>query len=656
MDELDRFRTSVFDFLKEDRPFELGEEVRADEAQDAGGDADAEIEHQYIRPKNQFKGQKYGVGLSIMKKMGYIEGQGLGPNGQGIKEPIEIQVRKPGTGIGASLLGISKDKNEEYDDEEESSDEEYYKDVPKKSFYQIIKELEENDIEVPQSLKDLSDSHSSKRPIGSSKEANVDLLNQLNNINTQVLDIKANLKVLEFNESQEQALLGELSQELDSIKALEDALKVVDISHHESPLDALSNYRTVLHDVSIDNPEVQRLVVLAMQPLVIKLFQDWDPWDLTDFKLLDELIQWKPLISPITSMEGLDYYHSLISSNWLQIVRLAFEEWDTNVPTFAISIIVDWEEVLPREVITNIMEYTILPKLLQSIESWTGLEDGPNIWIFEWIPYLTSTFKDRIINAFTDRYDSLLQESTDGLVGMACYKELCGSDTTFENTMDLRVLPKLVTLGMNWNFQFNRAEINSSIIGKLKQWKPWFQEGVYVKLIQLCICNSWLRSLFHSLNQKDANYSTISHCIKLWYESLSELANVQQQFIKGFDMINKFIETGQLNPVHNPRDKSQYLREICSKEEDKNSRGIPTHKLQVSFKDCVDDYCSEHGLIMTPVTGQASNISEKNMFKITTGKAKGLTCYIEHDVLFVKTPSQDREYTPISLNRVVDLL
>jgi hypothetical protein len=43
--------------------------------------------------------KQYGKGFNMLKKMGFKTGTGLGPNGEGITAPIEISMRRPGTGL-----------------------------------------------------------------------------------------------------------------------------------------------------------------------------------------------------------------------------------------------------------------------------------------------------------------------------------------------------------------------------------------------------------------------------------------------------------------------------------------------------------------------------------------------------------------------------
>jgi hypothetical protein len=44
-----------------------------------------------------------GVGETLLKKMGWVEGRGLGLNGQGMKAAIEVKVKEDNSGVSGDL-------------------------------------------------------------------------------------------------------------------------------------------------------------------------------------------------------------------------------------------------------------------------------------------------------------------------------------------------------------------------------------------------------------------------------------------------------------------------------------------------------------------------------------------------------------------------
>jgi len=57
--------------------------------------------------------KQYGKGFSMLKKMGFKTGSGLGPSGEGIVAPIEINLRKRGEGLTEEELQVEPEAREE---------------------------------------------------------------------------------------------------------------------------------------------------------------------------------------------------------------------------------------------------------------------------------------------------------------------------------------------------------------------------------------------------------------------------------------------------------------------------------------------------------------------------------------------------------------
>lgn len=634
-------RLNVFDFLKENSPLVFEEETKDVTAfQSHEATAEAPTVSPYKLPTNPYKGTRYGVGLDIMKKMGYVEGQGLGIEGQGIREPIEVPVRKPGTGIGATLVG----EVGEEDEEDESSDEEYYKDTPKKSLFQVIRELEANGVSVPLELKQMSD-QLSQRPISLVKNGNAEVFAQLNELNERILEVKAASRMIEYEALEQNREMENISRDLQSMEDLRSQLSAMTIED-DSSLGVLRQYRQYLSKLNIAMTEdTQQVLVTSLKPRIVELFERWDPWDIHDTVLLDELHLWYPILTRL-QMDGLDYFQSLVGSQWHRVISSAFEDWSTDAPNWAISIVLDWEEVIPRQIIDYTIGQQIVPKLKAAIDDWSGIEDGPNLWIFEWMPYL-GRFKQTVAGALSEKYDTLLQES-DHLVGLASYREIIG-ENQFKKTLALRVLPRLVSFVINYDYGFVSADL--TIVDKLLSWKPWFDKEVFNKLIQLAVCESWLRSLYYALDSKYRSHN-LAESVEVWYHALQQLAPIRSEFIKGFDMINQLLDTGDLRPVHSSLSKSQLIAAITAKTQKTSTRGIPVHRLQVSFRECVDDYCSKNGLLCTPLKADLS--SSENVFKISRGpQDRGVVGYVNQDVLFIKSGSK---FEPTSLTSLIHMV
>lgn len=636
--------------------------------------------------RGAFKGKKYGIGAAILKNMGFVEGQGLGKHGQGIKEPIQQDVRKMGVGIGGGVDKTAKKSNNKVnvnvDEDENSSDEEFYKDVPKKSLYQIINEIENKGYTVPDEVKKISDqlAEDSHKPfITLRKEGNEnveELTLELDNLNNQLEDIAASLKLAEF---EEQELLRSQKQTEGMISSYEILSQIID-SLLETADDPSSDNLTksaklreqvkALENIDkqyITDFDIHKTIIVAIKPILKNFFNDWNPLDFSSDTVLEELILWKDSIpeDPNELYGELNYFQSLVYSLWYPKIVEALSDWTVDQPNVAITLLLDWNEVLEKSVIDFVTLNLIKPKIITAIQDWDPKghsENAPYLWIFEYLPYLETAI-DEIKQEFIAKYGSLLENwnPNDNIEGLGSLREIVGFER-FDKLIKEKLLPTLVKQLLNYHLIFE--EPNGGPISVLYQWKNFINAQAFDVLLRLTLLNSWKRELYQSLRGKDAKFSHVSFAFRKWVV-LFNLHDEESQTIKSevydvLDMINDFIDTGRLVPVHESSLSATKIITAALEQVDKpesfeaKTSGIPTHKLQVSFKEVVDNYCTDNNLFITPIKNDLS--SGHSLFKIsdnTSGK-NGLVAYIEEDVLYIR--HTNGKYEPISLDTLYNRL
>ena len=81
---------------------EVGE---ATEATEDGEQRTARHPSSYAADFGAFEAHTTGFGSRLMRRMGYVEGGGLGPEGRGISEPVSQSLRPKNLGLGATGAG-----------------------------------------------------------------------------------------------------------------------------------------------------------------------------------------------------------------------------------------------------------------------------------------------------------------------------------------------------------------------------------------------------------------------------------------------------------------------------------------------------------------------------------------------------------------------
>lgn len=629
--------------------------------------------------KNTFKGKKYGIGAALLKKMGYIEGQGLGKHGQGITQPIEQDVRKVGVGIGGGVVKSTKKAKGKIDvdlsEDDDSSDEEYYKDVSKKSLYQIIVELEDKGISVPAEIKKISDVNvqDSHKPFIMLKKAGnnnlQELTNTLDNLNNDLEESMASLKMAEYEEKELSDSANDMRSLLESYEQLSEKLDSLSEIVNNPDLQLSLKSKTLRETIStfsdfdfskIPDIEIQKTIIVAIKPIIIDLFARWDPLDFTDDFVLEELISWKEAIpSDQNELYGeLSYFQSLLYSIWYPKIVDALSEWTVDQPNVAITLLLDWNEVIDKSVVDYLTNNIVKPKIIQAIEDWNPLtptDNSPIVWIFEYVPYLKDSL-DEIKQELVNKYSLLLEHwsPADNIDGLASFRELIGYES-FKGLIKRKLVPRLVKL-LNTNISFMNQ--NFEALDILQKWVNFISHDSLEVLFRLGFFNQWKRSLYHELHHRDSNFGDISSTFEKWVMKLQVFHDyinfIQSEVYEALDMINNYLDNNKLVPIHNSSVTISKIVELATQDHtrkktvEENVQGIPSHRLQISFKEVVESYCAANNLFITPIKNDLS--SGHSLMKISAninGK-DGLVAYIEEDVLWIK--GTNGRFEPISLD------
>lgn len=641
--------------------------------------------------QNAFKGKKYGIGAKLMAKMGYVEGEGLGAHHQGILKPIETQVRKMGVGIGDSR---TEDYNEDYD---VSSDEEYYKEVPKKSLFQTIKEIESKGVTIPQWIKTVSDENSeiaNKPFIALKKETDGndidfdELRLKLNEINDQLDDFMNDEKVNEYevNELQNdlQRTDDNITQYNKLIGVLQECQSLEEDVDEVILLDLVSKIRTFS---SLSKIDVDKIIINILKPAITKIIDNWNPLNLDENEpIIETLLNWKSIIPEQKNLDfnGLSYFDSLISSLWLTKIKEEFQNWSTAQPNLAITLLLDWSEIIPDQVFDFFATDVIVPKLIDAINTWNYKDDKndetpPYVWIFEWSGVLRTGIAE-VEREFVSKYKGILTNwdpiNDIPVPGLNSFKEIFG-ESKFNELVNDQVLKKVIASFLNYEFRLNESDVAYEYRLMEKSCSFFHDDELVKKLWDLCFWNQWLHSIHHKLTEStDTNFADFAEYINKFYEFVKPQLNKESSsyFKKGLHLINQYLSASEITPFHQSYSVDSIYSKISKSASLKSNTkapvevsSIPSHKLTITFKDVLEKYCNEHNLFLTPLSNELISKTNTGSFNnrgylfykigFDPSGRKGKIGYIEHDVLFLKKydPNDNEEkFWPISIDELIN--
>lgn len=647
---------------------------------------------------------KYGMGAALLKKMGYIEGKGLGKNNQGIVEPIKHDARQAGRGLHVSKKNKDRkrgerntedDISEQQEEEESSEDEEgiIRFDSRKKadatpSLYEIIKEMEILGVKIPDGIKELcNDSSSSVRLIELNKEGTNDKIHQIKvdliQIQNQLTEIVSSIKQsqLKINDleslkshvqsninigSQISSLLEELQEAINSTDKLSQDERIARIKEIFIRFQALDHN---ISPASSQDINIEKLLVLSIKPIIVEIFASWDPLDISTTDTLDQIISWKeslPVMVPPSdfSSNSLSYFQSLLYSLWQPKISSVLETWPVDQPNLPITLILDWGEVLHESIINDVMVNTISQNVISAIREWKVNEkrekegvpspsSPPYVWIFEWLPFLKLTSED-IKNEFIYKYGSFMDSwnGVDPIEGLDSFKEIVG-ELQYNVFLEKKAFPKLCYFLTNPSFyRFNSTSFDKSLFQSIVSFDCHIPNLSFEKLLKLGFLANWTKYLQDTLYEVYDWYK-VSKTLKNWYLTFKPYFHkypmIQERYSASLEMVNKFMKGLTLDTI-----KVLNQHELLSITLNKQKQLVEKPRIQridVTFRDVVEDYCFEKGWLFDVAANDLS--TGKKLFQIRSGSDKSITLSLESDVIFIKN---GMKFTPVSLYSLDSML
>ena len=368
----------------------------------------------------------------MMAKMGYVQGQGLGADGQGRLNPIDTQLRPQGAGLGAvkekTKQAIEEEKRaaafrgEVVEDSEEEEKKRRKERKKKQSLggsgvstprskvkYKTARQIEEESagLQVPDVLKSIIDLSGKEVKLPAS---GILTPNKVTMIPSETEEAKLarrarrELETLadEWNTLQDlkkakaaedSQLIGEIDEEAEDISNLERIIRAVeelelskDQGEWEAMTRQLEDIETEFKD-DIDKFGLREIAVAAIHPLFRAAMLEWEPLENPTY-LLSYLERLQHILGvdseaderalalnddyPVRqSRKSTTPYETLIYTLWLPAVRTAItNKWDVQDSAPLITLFSSWRPLLPSFVLSNLVDQLLLPRLIAAVSSW----------------------------------------------------------------------------------------------------------------------------------------------------------------------------------------------------------------------------------------------------------------------------------------------
>lgn len=587
--------------------------------------------------------KKYGIGAQIMKKMGYIEGQGLGKYGQGRLEPVTTHLRPKGMGLGA-IREISK---------EDKDPEHAYKKVTFEvqklpTLFSLIDSLETAGFEVPMKIKLLSDETDQDDP-----KACWDLRLSLEDVLSKVRAINVKRKYLETELNQRKSIY---ENSMSQIKVLET------LRANEGNFETLKE-----EQVPEDSKKmVAQMMVSILNPKVVNIVNSWDikSFDETT-EMVKQLTTWKRKVDVYDESA----FDNMFVQLWFPKASAFFRnEWiSIDQPNLGVSIIDEFvsDGLVPKAAMNYFLKSVIVPILDNDIKVEWKIDPrsklkGPETWLVDWLDILPDVLIDTLMESLFNRYKDWILASWNSTEFVKCPSKEIGLNlwvdyySTPENKMQQKIEEAMVEsqlckLRHEVKFTYD-AMVQDALICQ-KFMKVMAVNGIDRSFINKAlekIIVLWLRS-FKSMDVHASGFRYLCCWTTVFFYKNMDLPSIKMGLWDACGHLNRRLNTG-LDV------QSQRIESLVKQMDDVHIEEPSPNKVPVvTIKMLVTEYCKKNNLFLIPITNRSFNEEGKILFKITADMKKGLDVYFENNIVWARLDSNSN-FEPIAIDEISTLL
>lgn len=618
----------------------------------------------------KFESHTKGIGLKLLKMMGYKEGSGLGKNKQGIVAPIEAKLRPKNMGMGFNdykeakmqvleeaapqekaavtsvAVGRSREKRWLKQKQGKKKDEIL-------SAEELLAKKQEQGIEVVQKVLDMRGPQvkvlTSLENLNAEDEAkenevpmpelqyNVRLIVDTTEVDIQRLDRdlrREREKVVSLQREKEK-ILKEEARQRQQLQVLEKIAAVLERVREENVSGALTldSLLKTFGDLKEQHKEDYKLCNLSCiacsfaYPLLIRVFQGWEPlqnpshgWNL--------MSSWRDLLQGDQPFDYSDNalaaspYAQLVNEVVFPAVRISgTNTWQARDPEPMLRFLEAWERLLPPVVLQSILENVVMPKLTAAVDSWDPRRETVpiHVWIHPWLPLLGqrlevlyTTIRYKLGNVLHAWHPS----DASAYAILSPWKDVFDA-ASWEHLIVRYIVPKLKIALQE--FQINPASQRLDQFNWVMMWASAIPIHHMAHMLEIDFFSKWQQVLYHWLcSNPDFNE------VMQWYMGWKGLfppellANerIRMLLSTGLDMMNQAVE-GMEVVQPGARENVSYLRvterrqfeaqQQAATSSNIHVNGVGSAPLETSFKEFIEAYAIEQGLIFVPKVGRSYN-------------------------------------------------
>ncbi|KAI9664701.1 MAG: hypothetical protein M1821_006149 [Bathelium mastoideum] len=696
--------------------------------------------------------KKMSFAERMMHKMGYQPGQGLGAEGEGIVEPIEVKLRPQGAGLGTIKEKTEQSKKEakreaarKGEDYEDSSEEERKasrrrRKEPVRSGvssgtstpvsrprtqYRVAANIESlaNDLGEANMLKSIIDATGTTKKLLTSTAGLMTPNGSTTAFSTteaEKIAVRAQRELEAFAATwsqlkerkeyvgrRQEEVQQEITVQDQEIRRLDEEVKIAGrlqeikldgVVEHEQLSERWGQIVAQLEAIQSEfaaesaSAALEEAAIAALHPWFKRCVESWDPLSHPHY-LVAGLQKVRMILGTNTkdsiadpeddgfndhkSKADSSLYETMMSSTWLSKMRAVItNEWVVEDSEPLLQVVEAWKPVVPQFVFHRFVDELIFGKLSTTLHNWDPRSSRkrklPHIWLFPWLQHLDSFHMDRssahgLLAEVKHKLKVALKtwDITRGVVpGLEQWRSLLQEE--LDRVLRNNMLPRLARHLLD-SFTIDPSDQDLTALEQVLAWTDQFKPSVMAQLLAAEFFPKWLDALHQWLSLPDpgARLDEVADWFEWWHtyfpSNINTTSTVVQAWHKGLEMMNSavdLVEAGKMMqdvtpPTAGPaRPIAPDPNRLSSgADEYSEARAKARREFQESsFKDAVEEWCSEEGLLLIPLR-EAEESSGQPLFRITasaSGKG-GVVLYFKGDVVWGQDKKDKKSWEPIGI-------
>lgn len=446
------------------------------------------------------------------------------------------------------------------------------------------------------------------------------------------------------------------------------------------------------HESVIDEYRLSEVAVAAVHPLFRQSMEEWEP-----LKDPTHLVSHLQSLQRILTSKKHDEerqrqrqsttpYETMIYTLWLPRVRSTFlNDWDVHDPGPATALIEAWKDIIPKFVYASVIDQVVVPKLTTALQEWKPRSSRkPNSashqfpwWMFDWLRYLDERHTDPkaptgLLSDAKRKFRKVLDnwDIRRGILGgIELWRDVL--DSEFHAALRTRLLPRLAK-HLREEFEINPQDQQLDPFEDVLKWRDYFKPTVMAMLLSAEFFPKW-HAVLHLWLTSHPNYEEVGQWFSWWKSQIPDEINavdeVAAEWNRGLEMMNLALDLGDRAKTELPRpavsehqrhrQKQVHERELGRHVAPAPAAAAPAKPRpkvieEPTFKDVVEEWCAEEGLIMVPLR-EAHVQSGLPLFRITAsanGKG-GAVVYLKGDVVWAQNRKAREVFEPVGLDNAL---